>query len=209
MTTVARFDGDCRITGNLQVDGTLPTYSRSELAQDANSEFAIPLTDARVWDNLASLLPSAGANDDLGIYDNTFGTDGPSISTGDLKAAGATSRYARFQIRLPAEYDAGQTVTLRISSGMETTVADTTSTIDVECYKLDREIGIGSDICATAAQSNNSLTFADLDFSITPTGLTAGDMLDVRITAAVNDGATGTAVISSIGAIELLCDIKG
>jgi len=208
MTVVARFDGDARVTGNLQVDGTLPTYSRSNLAQDPNAVFAVPLVSLRTWDALATNLPATGAADDLGLYGGTFASATPKISTGDVHTGGCT-RYARFQFQLPVEYDAGASVTLRLHSGMTTTVADTSASVDVECYKSDREAGIGSDLCATAAQSINSLTDADKDFTITPTGLTAGDVLDIRLTIAVVDAATGTAVIADIGAIEMLVDIKG
>lgn len=208
MTQVGRFDGDVRVTGNLQVDGTLPNYARSNLAQDPNAVFTVPWVDFRVWDALATNLPATGANDDLGLYGGTFGSASPKLSTGDVKAAGCT-RYARCQFQLPAEYDAGQSVTLRCHAGMTTTVADTSASLDVECYKSDTEAGVGSDICATAAQSINSLTDADKDFTITPTGLTAGDVLDIRLTITVVDAATGTAVIADIGAVEMLVDIKG
>ena len=210
MTTAARLEGDVRVTGDLQVDGSMPTIQRSGLQQESAAVYAVPVTRFRVHDSIDDPLPAAGASDDLGCYGGTYGTDAPKLSTGDLKAAGATTRYGRDILVLPPEYVAGQTVTLRLSAGMETTIADTTATVEVECYKSDREgAADGSDICATAAQSINSLTFADKDFTITPTGLTAGDQLDVRLALAVNDGATGTAVIATIGAVELLLDIKG
>lgn len=207
MALAARIEGDLRIAGDLTVDGSMPKIGRTDLTQDALSEFAVPLTDGRVWDALDTLLPVTSANDDIGIT-GTFGTDSVYLTTGDVKAGGCT-RYARFLIRLPAEYDAGETVVLRISGGMKTTVSDGATAVDVQCYKSDRAMGISADICATAAQSIKSLTLADKDFTITPTGLTAGDILDVRITLTVVDAATGTAVIAVIGAIELLCDIKG
>lgn len=209
MTADARIDGSLRVTGDLTVDGNLPSISRSDIAQDANRKFVVPLTSGRVWDSIDSVLPSAGANDDLGLTGGTFGTDSAKLSTGDLKAAGATTRYARYQIPIPAEYDAGESLTLRISAGMETTVADTTATVDVEAYKADREGAVGSDLCTTAAQSINSLTFADKDFTINPSGMSAGDLLDVRVAVAVNDAGTGTAVIGAIGAIERLVDVRG
>jgi len=208
MTVVNRVDGDMRITGNLQVDGTLPPRGRSTLQQDPNAVFAVPLVGLRVWDALATNLPATPAADDLGLVGGTFGSAAPKVSTGDVKAGGCT-RYARCQFQLPVEYDAGNTVTLRLHAGMTTTVADGSATVDIECYKSNREAGVGSDLCATAAQSINSLTFSDKDFAITPTGLTAGDVLDIRLTLAVADTATGTAVIADIGAIEMLVDIKG
>jgi len=208
MTVVQRITGDCRITGNLQVDGSLPTYERTNLQQDTNQPFVIPLINARVHDAPQTNLPGTAADDDLGLAGAAFGTNSLYLTTGDVKAAGCT-RYARFQIPIPMEYDAGETLTLRCHAGMQTTVADTSATLDVEAYKSDEEGGIGSDICATAAQSINSLTDADYDFAITPTGLSPGDMLDVRLTVTVADSATGTAVIANVGALQLLADVKG
>ena len=208
MTTVMRIEGDARVTGNLQVDGTMPTYARSELAQDAAAVFPVPLVNLRTWDALGTNLPGTPANDDLGLVGGTFASATPKISTGDLKNT-TTTRYGRFQFQIPAEYDAGETLTLRLNAGMETTVASTSATLDVECYKSDRAAGLGSDLCATAAQAMNSLVFANKDFQITPTGLSAGDVLDVRLTVTVTDSATATAVTASIGAIEFLVDIKG
>jgi hypothetical protein len=112
-------------------------------------------------------------------------------------------------VELPECYEAGETVTLSLSAGVVTTVASVSCTVDVECYKIDKIGGIGSDLCATAATTINSLVFAAKSFTITSSGLVAGDVLDVRLTIAVNDAATVTAVTPTIAAIDLLCDIKG
>ena len=179
------------------------------LTQDANAIFPVDLTALRVWDAFHTNLPGTAATDDLALIGGTFATSPPTVSAGDLKAAGATTRYARFQMQLPECYDAGQTVTLSISAGMVTTVSDTTCTVDVQCYKIDKITGIGADLCATAATTMNSLVFASVAFTITPAGLLAGDVFDVRIAIACNDAATGTAVTPTIASIDLLCDIKG
>lgn len=204
-----RIIGDLRVTGDLTVNGSMPTISRSGLEQDSAKVYPIPLTRFRTHDAMQTNLPGTAAADDLGLTTGTLGTDSPKLTTGDLKAAGATTRYARCQVALPPEYVDGETVTLRVSAGMETTVADNTATLDAQVYKVDREGGVGSDLCGTAAQNINSLTFGDQDFSITATGLSAGDLLDIRLALAVNDAASGTDVIGTIGQVELLCDIKG
>ena len=123
--------------------------------------------------------------------------------------AGATNRYARFQVPLPANYVAGETVQLRFSAGMITNAADTTATLDVTCYKSDEDNTVSADLCTTAAQSINSTSFADKAFTITSTALSPGDILDVQVTMAVNDAATGAAVIGCIAAIKRLCDTQG
>jgi len=183
--------------------------ARSKLAQDTLQPFTLPLTQFRTWDALATNLPGTAAADDLGLDNATFGTGSPHLTAGDLKAAGATSRYARAHVVIPAEYDDGETCNLRVHAGMLTTVSDTTCTVDVECYRSDEETGISADLCTTAATTMNSLTFADIDFTLTPTTFVSGDTLDIRIHIACNDAATGTAVEPVIGAVQLLCDIRG
>lgn len=219
----ARFDGDVYVAGNLSA-GTMnvadnsvtnasvaatAAIARTKLAQDALTCYPVAFTDLRVHDSLNTDLPGTSASDDLGLYGGTFGTDGPLVRTYDVKAAGAVTLYARALVRLPAEYEGGETVQFRLSAGMKTTVSDGTATVDVEACKLDKDGGVGSDLCATAAQSINSLTFADKDFTITATTLSPGDVLDVRFAIAVNDVATATAVIGAIGGIDLLCDVRG
>jgi hypothetical protein len=199
------------VTGTITVksDGITAQDRASILRQDANAIFPIDLTALRVWDAFATNLPGTAATDDLALVGGTFGTSPPVVSAGDLKAVGATTRYARFQVRLPECYDSGETITLSLSAGMATTVADTSCTLDVQCYKIDKVGGIGSDLCATAATSINSLVFAAIPFTITASGLVAGDVFDVRVAIACNDAATGTAVTPTIAAIDLLADIKG
>lgn len=179
---------------------------RAKLEQRVLAKDNIPLTNCRVWDAVQTNLPGTAASDDLGLIVGTLGTDLPCIETGDLKNAGATTRYARLQIPVPYDYEAGETVTLRLVAGMKTTIASTTATIDAEVYRSAEDGTVGSDICATSATTINSLTEANKDFTITPTTLVAGDILDVRIAIAVNDTGTGTAVIGRLVAIKLLSD---
>jgi hypothetical protein len=198
--------GDLRVTGNIT-----PAKARSSiLAESELQAFPIPLTSFRVFDAMNTLLPGAGATDDLGLVGGTFGTATPSLRTEDLKAAGATNNRARVLVQLPWEYITGNSVTLRFKAGMITTVSDGTATLDCEAYKLqdDPDDAIGSDLVSTAATTINSTTFANIDFVVTASSLSAGDILDVRITTAVNDGATGTAVIAGITSAKLLCDVR-
>lgn len=210
MSTPPAFE-DIRVSGSITVKDTgVSAQTRSTiLKQDADVAFPVLLSSLRVWDAFHTNLPGTAATDDLAIDGGTFGTSPQVVSAGDLKAAGATTRYARFQVALPECYDAGQTVTIALHAGMVTTIADTSCTIDVQCYKLDKAAAIGSDLCSTAAQSINSLVFAAKSFTITASGLVAGDILDVRIAVACTDAATATAVTPTIAAIDLTCDIKG
>ena len=192
----------------LALTGTLPSIQRADLAQDSLASYPIPLTQLRVWDALQTNLPGTAAADDLGLIGGTFGSASPAVRTSDAKASTTTQR-ARLPVPLPPEYVSAQRVRIRLHAGMVTTISDGTATVDVEAYKSDKEAGIGSDLCITAATSINSLTDADRDFDLTASGLVAGDVLDVRITIAITDTATATAVIGQIGSVERLCDIKG
>jgi hypothetical protein len=193
------------ITANKLLDPT--SLAVTQFAQRTNSRFGIPFTSWRVWDAMHTNLPGTSATDDLGLIGGTFATASPTIQTSDLKTVTAT-RYARVVIALPHNYQDGQTVTLRFHAGMKTTIADGSATLDVQCYESDLEEGIGADLCTTAAIDINSVTLADRDFTITPTGLVKGDVLDIRIAIAVVDTATGTAVIGIIGNAEVLIDCQ-
>lgn len=220
---MSSLDGNLHVKGHLSAgsmsisDGAVSNASisgdaaieRTKLDQEALVSFPILLTQGRVWDAVQTLLPNPSANDDLGMYGGTFGTNHPAIKTSDLKTAGATTRYARFLIPIPAEYDDAETLQIRVKAGMETTVADTSATVDIEAYECDKDGTVTGDLCTTAAQSINNLVAANKDFTLTATDLVSGDILDVRIAVAVNDAATGTAVRAAIYTLELLCDIRG
>ena len=204
-----KIPGDVRIEGDLNIGGSTTGVARSNLTQDTTEPYTLRPEGWKTWDDMDTPLPSAGATDDLGIVGGTFATGSPSLQTEDLKADGATANRARRTFALPPEYDDGQTITIRLHAGMLTTIADGTATVDVEVYKCDEEAGIGSDLCTTAATDINSVTLGDKDFVITPAGLAPGDLLDIRISTAINDGATATAVIGIIGAAKVLLDIRG
>lgn len=212
------FEGDVTVQGDLRVNGTirlsdngLTGVDRVDLTQENLTPFDLPPETWRIYDNMDALLPDPPTTgDDIGIVSGTFGSATPSLQTRDVKAVGAAPHYARRMVQLPHNYVAGETVTLRLHAGMVTTVADVSATVDVEAYKSNNEGAVsGSDLCATAATTINSLTAADKDFTITPTALSPGDWLDVRIAIHVNDAATGTAVKGMIGRVQLLCDTKG
>ena len=208
---------DLVVTGSAVFRGTVsagPTSISAQtrstgLVQDNNVRFPEKLTDLRVWDALHTNLPGTAAADDLALINGTLGSVAPTVQAGDLKAAGATTRYAGLMLVVPECYVSGETVQLILSCGMLTTIADTSCTVDVEAYKLDKVGGVSADLCATAAQSINSLVFAEKTFTITATTLNAGDVLICRIALTCTDAATATAVKPTIASIDPTYDIKG
>lgn len=189
------------IAGNADIATT-------KLAQRVLAESIVPLTQARTWDAVQTNLPGTPANDDLGIITGTWATNPVRITAGDVKALGPVTRRLYLAIPIPANYEDGQTIQLRIRAKMETTVADTSCTIDAEAF-VGSDGSLGSDLVTTAATSMNSLSAANYDFTINATGVDPSDLLEVRISIAANDAATATAVTPAIYSISLLCDTRG
>jgi len=193
-------------TGDVTVN---PGWKRENMIQESLAIHPIPWGAWRRHDAYESLLTGVAGADDLGLIGGTFGTGVPSIQTSDAKATTVT-QYARAMIVMPIEYEAATDVVIRTHAGMKTNPSDTTATIDCELYLSDKEgLVNGTDKIATAATTINSTTLADQSFVVTAGALSPGDILDLRITIAITDGATGTAVIGWLGAIYLLCDVRG
>lgn len=184
------------------------TVVRDDLTQEALVAYTIPLTSLRVHDALATNLPGTAANDDMALITGTPGTDAPTLQGTDF-GGGSTDEKGAFEFVLPPEYDAGESITVRVKAGMLTTVSDGTATIDVECWKDANDGSVGADLCATAAQSINSLTLANKDFVITPTGLAAGDRLIFRLSFGGSDTGNAGVMIPEIQSVKVLLDIKG
>ena len=204
--------GDLIVPGSLRLSGALsPAKARANiLALSELQPFVVPWTLWRTWDALSTNLPNSASNadDDLALVGGTWASASPSLQSFDCGALTNTS-YARAQIPLPWEYEVGQTVALRLHAGMLTTIADASATLDLICFETDEELGISADICATAVKDVNSVTFADMDFTITPTALIAGDLLDVRLTVYVEDaGNAGAGITACIGSVKLLADVR-
>lgn len=201
------FRGALDISKATQISTKADQLPRSAIQQRSDAVYPVELTELRVHDAPASALPTTAAADDLGLIAGTFGTDAITVQTSDAKATTVTQR-GRFFVDVPEGYVAASGMTLRLRAGMVTTVSDGTATIDVECYAYDNDGSVGSDLCSTSAQTINSLSKVDADFSIGSTGVTAGTRLDVRVTIAITDAATATAVIGEIGQIALLVDVR-
>jgi len=200
------------IRGTLDVSGGTVTLKddqvpRAKLAREDNSVLTIPLTNLRVHDAVMTELPNAAANDDLGVVMATWNTDAPTCQAGDIGGT-ASTRYAFFSHRITEDWILGETMTIRFYAGMLTTVADTSCTLDLECYVNNGDGTVGSDICATAVQDINSVTLANKDFTITPGSISNGDELLFRIAIAYSDTGDAGVMIPEIGSIKMLRDIR-
>jgi len=205
------FNDSVVVNGDLTAANSTGTLGRAILIQDDLKPFAVPLEEWVIFDAVHNRLPSAATSDDLGLITGTYGTAPNSIRSSDAKATTVTQKMRR-RVKMPAEYVDGQTVTLRIAAGMKTTKSDGTATVDLSAYEITDAGGLGgspTDLVSTSATTINSLTAANVDFTIDPAGLAGGDEIDLLVTIAITDAATGTAVLGEIYKTTLLCDIKG
>lgn len=187
---------------------TLAAIARTKLATETK-KINIPLELLRVHDAFQTNLPTTAASDDLGLIIGTFGTDAVVVQSSDGKATTIT-QYGRFSFRLPDNYVDGGTISVCAHAGMKTTISDTTATIDFQAYQKNDATGlVGSDLVTTSATTINSLTAAAKEFVITPTSIVNGDELDIRVTIAITDGATATAVIGRLMKLYMLVQVKG
>jgi hypothetical protein len=216
MTVGAQVVGDLVVTGTVLqttltistlVSGNLP---QANLTQRDTQAFDIPLTDL-LTDAEPPIRIGTASGAAFGLTRGTVGTASIQARTIDQKANGTvTSIYAIGQCRLPDNYVDGETVQVELICGMVTNIADTSATVDLEVWEEGTDGTVGADICATSpAQNMNSLTPSKKTFNITTTNLVAGDKLAFRITMAIRDNATGTAVIGAICRATLTCDVKG
>lgn len=172
------------------------------ISSSQSAPYPVRMEDLKAPTALATPLGTTGSSTIIGLVTGTVGTAAPTLQSADSKAA-SQSPKAIFEFVLPNDYRAGSAITLRANAGMLTTVADTSATLTVEAWKDAGDGTVGSNL-GPAAQSINSLTAANKDFVITPTGLVAGDRLVIRLTFAIVDGATATAVIAKINALKML-----
>lgn len=159
----------------------------------------IPLSDIRTVGTNAPLGASAGTpTSALGITPGTHGTASPVIVAAAASGASVTN-VGRLQFALPETYEAGGTITLTAHARTSVAAAAVGSTLDVQAFLVDGEAGIGSDLCTTDAADINSTDWDDFDFTITPTGLVAGDVLDIELTVVCNDTGETNGSIAQIG----------
>jgi hypothetical protein len=187
------------------MSGTLPESQRSDIMQE-QAEYVLPIESFRKYDDLTSHIPVSPTGSHLGVTSGTFGSATPLIVSSDAGNTTVTQKL-RFTYTLPPEYDDGQRVYVRVYGSMAS-AASATATVDISAYESNFQAGLGSDLCLTSATTINSTSYATCDFTIDPTGLVAGDQLDIQLTFAATD-VGGSGKTARIGKISMVLDIRG
>jgi len=189
-----------------QAQLTVPNISRTTgLSQRTLVSQNVPLHHCKQEDG--TNLPTSGDATVFGLEYGTHGSASPKLKSADLKSAGSTSRIWRLAEALSMIYDDANTIQIDVRARM-TNVADSTATLDLECFETDDEAGIGSDLYSGSAVDVNSGTWTTYSFVIDATSLLPGDMLDMKFTFDCNDAAGGSEVALEIGAIKIRQDTR-
>ena len=156
---------------------------------------SVVLSELRQVTAIKDALPDAPDTTSLGHAD---AAGSPVIGT--VTNNSAESETAAFDVALPANYVDGEAVVIRIRA-KATVTRNTSQSVDLTVKQVT-EGALGGDICATGAITyDTSLT--NHDFTVTPTGLIAGDVLHCEVTLATDDGGGGVNGYPVISAIQL------
>lgn len=181
---------------------------RSYLVADEDAIYPLALESFKPTDTPALL--GTTANTPTGAFGCTVGTHGSAgpIIKGTAASNNSQTNKMRRQFTLPPEYVAGEDLTLRVRCAETVGAATVSTTIDAEVFALDKDGGVGSDLCATAAIDVTD-TVGNKDFTVTGATLEPGDVLDIELTGVTNDtgGAVGT--VLAVYDVALLFDVKG
>ncbi|MBS0206635.1 MAG: hypothetical protein JSS49_27475 [Planctomycetes bacterium] len=182
--------------------------ARSGLVEETGKPYVLGLDSWKVTGTGAALGATAGTpSGAFGLTVGTFGTNSPKIAGEAASGASKTNKMRR-QFALPVEYVGGGNITVRVKAQETVGAATVSTTIDMSVYKVDKAAGIGADLCATNAQDVTTAA-ANADFSVTPTGLVAGDVLDIEVNVVTNDTGGTVGTIVNIFDTEILLDVQG
>lgn len=186
--------------GVLTVD--IADIARADLATESKP-YGIELYTLRQADMAAMGISETAGDHFIDEASNVF------ILKGEVTDNETEASVSWFSFTLPAEYIDAGTVTVNIAikrnGGEDVGVA---STIDLEAYKQATAGTVGTDICATDAISVTG-TAGVKAFTVTPTGLVAGDRLNFKLTTSIVDDAGGTTGQAEIYSIQVACQVKG
>ena len=160
----------------------------------------LSLQDFKLPATLLQLAASPGSSI-LGLTSGTHGSASP-ILTGNGANNNSKSDSARILFTVPPQYATGSTVTVRVRCKVSAAAA-TAQTIDVLAFRSDLAAGVSSDLCTTAAQTITT-SYANYDFTLTPSAMAAGDVIDLLVTLLANDtSGTGT-ITGTISNVEVI-----
>jgi len=191
-------------SGTVALSGAI---NRSDLVEDALQSYGISIQRLQQITGIPLSASETGGNFNVSVATNVI------VAKGEVTDIETEVSVVLFQFVLPPSYVSTGDVTVRlpcalISSGSPT---NNGSTIDVAVYEQTNN-AVGSDLSTTTAAATFAAldTWYNKDFVITATGLVAGDVVNVVVTATVIDSEAGAGtIILNLAPPSVLLDIKG
>lgn len=180
---------------------TAAAIVRSKLAVDSLAPFEIAI---RNW--MAEDGAVLGIAEEAGTFFVQDGTNQMYLQ-GEVANNETEVSVMKTSFTLPYNYVASGLVKLRLTVDVTGSGTLGTCTIDASVYEQDNDGAIGSDLVTTTAIAITA-TAANKDFTITDTGLAAGDILSIVATASVQETAS-TAIQAIVTKTQMLCDVRG
>jgi len=181
------------------ITGGLP---RASLAEDALAVYGIPVNEVMAADGAP-----LGVSETAGDFFLSLGTNFMELR-GEEAISETEASIGYIQFILPPEYVAAGDVKIRFRCQIDGAGTDNASSLDISAYEM-ADGAVGSDICATEAVTFVAKsTYYNKDFTITATGLVAGDVLVIKITSSIVESA-GSALAFYSDPPKMLLDIKG
>jgi hypothetical protein len=185
-------------------DGNDLTFA-AQAVNLASATVTLPTRTAYL--NLMPLLGSAtGASllgaETAGSFNYAIGTN-QFFLNGEVTQNETETSVGNAIVYLPSDYKSGGTLTVAVVTDIVGSGSLGACTIDVEAFKISKTDGsVGSDLVTTAAQTVNA-TVAEDTFVITPTGLVAGDALQVQLTSVVIEDMNSNTLTAAVYVFEL------
>jgi len=181
---------------------TAGEIKRADLTEEALATYGIPVNGLMAADGAPLGVTETAGDHYINLGTNTLNLRGEAaISETEVSVS-----YLQFV--LPPEYVAAGDVTVRVHCKIDGAGTDNGSTVDISAYE-QADMAVGADLCATAAQTFAAkTTWYDKNFSITATGLVAGDVLNIKLSSSTIENA-GSALAFYADPVKIMLDIKG
>jgi hypothetical protein len=183
--------------------------SRADIATQTSQKYAGSLTLVR---NLnGTVVDATGGAGKFSVSTTaTFGSPATlTLKSEDTQNTTKTD-VGEFEFRLPPEYVAGAAVTVNVTCNVTGSgTLGSTHSVTVDAFKLAADGTAGSNIGPAAQTTLATGSAATLSFTVTPTGLVAGDKLLIQVQTSISESGNASPINANITALDVALSIKG
>jgi len=195
---------DTTFTGTVTVPNG--SFTRAKLATESAVSDVLLIPNAFRNDD-GSIIAAAASSGKMGITSGGHGTGGIKL-VGEAAQNNTKTDYFITSFMLPPNYVAGSAITIKFTAKYSGSGTAGTKTLDMEAYKLAKAGTVGSDLCSTTVQTITSSS-VEYSFTVTPTGLVAGDKVQIIGTLVVQETGNVSTLTGEVSDARACYDIKG